>query len=95
MRWCWCLLAHLRRERRSAPALPWALIAASISKQDQDVEPLAVAKAAGRGGGARKPGLVICGKQAIDDDSNQTGQMLAALLGWAQGTFASGVELAG
>jgi len=38
---------------------------------------------------AEKPGLVILGKQAIDDDSNQTGQMLAALLGWAQGTFAS------
>ena len=39
------------------------------------------------------PGLVICGKQAIDDDSNQTGQMLSALLGWAQATFASGIEL--
>ncbi|RVD10746.1 electron transfer flavoprotein subunit beta/FixA family protein, partial [Mesorhizobium sp. M2A.F.Ca.ET.029.05.1.1] len=44
---------------------------------------------------AEKPGLVILGKQAIDDDSNQTGQMLAALLGWSQGTFASKVELAG
>ena len=42
-----------------------------------------------------QPGLVLCGKQAIDDDSNQTGQMLSALLGWAQATFASGVELAG
>jgi electron transfer flavoprotein beta subunit len=41
-----------------------------------------------------QPGLVLCGKQAIDDDSNQTGQMLSALLGWAQATFASGVELA-
>ena len=41
------------------------------------------------------PGLVILGKQAIDDDSNQTGQMLAALLGWAQGTFASKVEVDG
>jgi electron transfer flavoprotein beta subunit len=44
---------------------------------------------------AEKPGLVILGKQAIDDDSNQTGQMLAALLGWSQGTFASKIELAG
>jgi electron transfer flavoprotein beta subunit len=42
-----------------------------------------------------QPGLVILGKQAIDDDSNQVGQMLAALLGWPQGTFASKVELAG
>ncbi|MCF8710458.1 electron transfer flavoprotein subunit beta/FixA family protein, partial [Rhizorhapis sp. SPR117] len=42
-----------------------------------------------------QPGLVILGKQAIDDDSNQTGQMLAALLGWAQGTFASKVEIDG
>ena len=42
---------------------------------------------------AEKPGLVILGKQAIDDDANQTGQMLAALLDWAQGTFASKIEL--
>ena len=40
-----------------------------------------------------KPGLVILGKQAIDDDSNQTGQMLAALMGWAQATFASKLKL--
>jgi electron transfer flavoprotein beta subunit len=44
---------------------------------------------------AEKPGLVILGKQAIDDDSNQTGQMLAALLGWSQGTFASKLTLDG
>jgi len=44
---------------------------------------------------AEQPGLVILGKQAIDDDSNQTGQMLAALLGWAQGTFASKVVIDG
>jgi electron transfer flavoprotein beta subunit len=44
---------------------------------------------------AEKPGLVILGKQAIDDDSNQTGQMLAALLGWAQGTFASKISIDG
>src|SRR3982750_1834626 len=42
-----------------------------------------------------RTGLVILGKQAIDDDSNQTGQMLAALLGWSQGTFASKIEIAG
>jgi electron transfer flavoprotein beta subunit len=58
------------------------------------VEPLAVAKLLKGVVEAEKPGLVILGKQAIDDDCNQTGQMLAALLGWAQGTFASKLELA-
>jgi electron transfer flavoprotein beta subunit len=53
------------------------------------VEPLAVAKILKGIVEAEQPGLVILGKQAIDDDSNQTGQMLAALLGWSQGTFAS------
>lgn len=57
------------------------------------VEPLAVAKALKALVEKENPDLVIMGKQAIDDDSNQTGQMLAALLGWAQGTFASKVEL--
>lgn len=58
------------------------------------IEPLAVAKILKAIVEAEKPDLVIMGKQSIDDDSNQTGQMLAALLGWAQGTFASRVELA-
>lgn len=62
---------------------------------DTDVEPLAVAKILAGIAGEEQPGLVIMGKQAIDDDSNQTGQMLAALLGWGQGTFASKVEVAG
>ena len=57
------------------------------------VEPLAVAKALKALVDKEKPDLVIMGKQSIDDDSNQTGQMLAALLGWPQGTFASKVEL--
>ena len=60
---------------------------------DQEIEPLAVAKLLKSVVKKEGPGLVICGKQAIDDDSNQTGQMLSALLGWAQATFASGVEL--
>jgi electron transfer flavoprotein beta subunit len=60
-----------------------------LVKADGVVEPLAVAKILKAIVDAEKPGLVILGKQAIDDDSNQTGQMLAALLGWAQGTFAS------
>ncbi len=62
-------------------------------KVDTPVEPLAVAKILKKVAEDEKPGLVILGKQAIDDDSNQTGQMLAALLGWPQGTFASKVVL--
>jgi electron transfer flavoprotein beta subunit len=58
---------------------------------DTPVEPLAVAKLLRAVVEQEKPDLVVLGKQAIDDDSNQTGQMLAALLGWAQGTFASKV----
>jgi electron transfer flavoprotein beta subunit len=60
-----------------------------LVKADGAVEPLAVAKILRAIVEAEKPGLVILGKQAIDDDNNQTGQMLAALLGWSQGTFAS------
>ena len=59
------------------------------------IEPLAVAKILKAVVAAEQPGLVIMGKQAIDDDCNQTGQMLAALLGWPQGTFASKVTLNG
>ena len=65
-----------------------------LVKADGDVEPLAVAKILKAIVEAEKPGLVILGKQAIDDDSNQTGQMLAALLGWSQATFASKITLA-
>src|SRR5580700_1463174 len=66
-----------------------------LVKVDQTVEPLAVAKILKGIVEAEKPGLVILGKQAIDDDSNQTGQMLAALLGWPQGTFASKLTVDG
>ena len=59
------------------------------------VEPLAVAKTLKAIIDKESPDLVIMGKQSIDDDSNQTGQMLAALLGWAQGTFASNLEVTG
>lgn len=68
---------------------------AILVQTDETVEPLAVAKILAKIAAEEQPGLVILGKQAIDDDSNQTGQMLAALLGWAQGTFASKVELDG
>ena len=66
-----------------------------LVKAEGTVEPLAVAKILKAVVDAEKPGLVILGKQAIDDDSNQTGQMLAALLGWAQGTFASKLAIEG
>ena len=66
-----------------------------LVKTDGIVEPLAVAKILKGVVDAEKPGLVILGKQAIDDDANQTGQMLAALLGWAQATFASKIEIDG
>ena len=60
-----------------------------VETTDTPIEPLAVAKILKGIVEAEKPDLVILGKQAIDDDCNQTGQMLAALLGWPQGTFAS------
>jgi electron transfer flavoprotein beta subunit len=60
-----------------------------------DTEPLAIAKILKAVIAKEEPGLVVMGKQSIDDDSNQTGQMLATLLGWPQATFASGVELNG
>ncbi|MCR9139592.1 MAG: electron transfer flavoprotein subunit beta/FixA family protein [Alphaproteobacteria bacterium] len=64
-----------------------------LVQTDDLVEPLAVAKILKAIVDEESPELVIVGKQAIDDDANQTGQMLAALLGWSQGTFASDVEL--
>jgi len=66
-----------------------------LVKVEGNVEPLAVAKILKAVADEEKPGLVILGKQAIDDDSNQTGQMLAALLGWSQATFASKLEVDG
>ena len=66
-----------------------------LVKTEAGIEPLAVAKILKGIVEAENPGLVILGKQAIDDDCNQTGQMLAALLGWPQGTFASKVTLDG
>jgi electron transfer flavoprotein beta subunit len=62
---------------------------------DAELQPLAVAKLLKAVADKEQPGLIIVGKQAIDDDSNQTGQMLAALLGWSQGTFASKLAING
>ena len=64
-------------------------------ESSHDIEPLAVAKLLKAVVQLENPGLVLVGKQAIDDDCNQTGQMLAALLGWAQGTFVSALDVVG
>jgi electron transfer flavoprotein beta subunit len=66
-----------------------------LVKSAEAVEPLGVAKILKAVADAEQPGLIILGKQAIDDDCNQTGQMLAALLGWSQGTFASKIVIEG
>jgi electron transfer flavoprotein beta subunit len=72
-----------------------AILIEAASDVHQDIEPLAVAKLLKAVIDEEKPGLVLCGKQAIDNDMNATGQMLAALLGWSQATFASKLEIAG
>ena len=64
-----------------------------LVQTDEELQPLAVAKLLKALVEKEKPALIIVGKQAIDDDSNQTGQMLAALLNWSQGTFASKIDL--
>jgi electron transfer flavoprotein beta subunit len=72
-----------------------AILVIAAEDVNQDIEPLAVAKILKAVADAEGPGLVIAGKQAIDNDMNATGQMLAALLGWPQATFASVVEIEG
>ncbi len=68
---------------------------AILVQTDQEVQPLAVAKVFKALCEKEKPGLVILGKQAIDDDNNQSGQMLSALLGWPQAAFISKIEISG
>ena len=82
-----------KAEETLRTALAMGADRAVLVETEDAVEPLAVAKILKGVTEAEQPGLVIVGKQAIDDDSNQTGQMLSALLGWAQGTFASKIEL--
>ncbi len=72
-----------------------AILVVAADDVHQDIEPLAVAKILKAVVEAEQPGLVIAGKQAIDNDMNATGQMLAALLGWGQATFANSIEIAG
>ena len=82
-----CGVAHARK-----PCAPRMAIGADrgiLVETDAELQPLAVAKLLKALADKEQPQLVILGKQAIDDDCNQTGQMLAALLGWPQATFAS------
>ncbi|MBN2630229.1 MAG: electron transfer flavoprotein subunit beta/FixA family protein [Rhodobacteraceae bacterium] len=72
-----------------------AILIEAADTVQTDIEPLAVAKLLAAVVREEAPGLVLCGKQAIDNDMNATGQMLSALLGWSQGTFASALEVAG
>lgn len=72
-----------------------AILVEAAETVDTDIEPLAVAKILKAIVDEEQPGLVLCGKQAIDNDMNATGQMLAALMGWSQATFASELEIAG
>ena len=82
-----------KAEETLRTALAMGADRAILVETDELVEPLAVAKIVKGVAEAEQPGLVIVGKQAIDDDSNQTGQMLSAVLGWPQATFASKVEI--
>jgi len=72
-----------------------AILIVAADDVHQDIEPLAVAKLLKAVVDEEQPGMVICGKQAIDNDMNATGQMLSALLGWSQATFASKIEIEG
>jgi electron transfer flavoprotein beta subunit len=87
-----CGVAQCQETLRTAMAI--GADRAILVETDAELQPLAVAKLLKALVDKEKPDLVICGKQAIDDDANQTGQMLAALTGWPQGTFASKVKKA-
>ena len=72
-----------------------AILVVAADDVHTDIEPLTVAKILAKIVEDERPRIVLCGKQAIDNDMNATGQMLSAILGWSQGTFASGLELEG
>ena len=87
-----CGLAACQETLRAAMAI--GADRGILVETDVELQPLAVAKLLKALCGKEAPQVVICGKQAIDDDSNQTGQMLAALMGWPQATFASKLVIA-
>jgi electron transfer flavoprotein beta subunit len=86
-------LGEARAQETLRTALAMGADRAILVETGVELQPLAVAKLLRAIVAKEEPQLVVLGKQAIDDDSNQTGQMLAALLGWAQGTFVSKLEL--
>jgi len=88
-----CGVAACQETLRTALAL--GADRAVLVETDAELQPLAVAKLIRAVAGKEQPQLIFCGKQAIDDDANQTGQMAAALLGWAQATFASKLAVSG
>jgi electron transfer flavoprotein beta subunit len=88
-----CGVTQCQETLRSAMAI--GADRAVLVETNEELQPLAVAKLLKAVAEKESPNLIILGKQAIDDDANQTGQMLAALLGWSQATFASKVEIAG
>lgn len=88
-----CGTSQVQETLRTALAL--GADRAILVQSDEDLQPLAIAKLLKRVIDREKPGLIICGKQAIDDDSNQTGQMLAALAELPQATFASKIQIHG
>ncbi|HYG28823.1 MAG TPA: electron transfer flavoprotein subunit beta/FixA family protein [Allosphingosinicella sp.] len=88
-------IGPIKAQETLRTALAMGADRAILVQTDAEVEPLAVAKILAKIAEEEQPGMVVLGKQAIDDDSNQTGQMLAAMLGWGQGTFASKVEVSG
>jgi electron transfer flavoprotein beta subunit len=89
----WCGATACQERLRTALAI--GADRAILVESTEELQPLAVAKLLKAVCAKESPGLVILGKQAIDDDSNQTGQMLAALLGWPQATFASKLKISG
>ena len=89
-----CSIGPAKAQETLRTALAMGADRAILVTSEEEVEPLAVAKILKGVVDEEQPRLVILGKQAIDDDSNQVGQMLAALLGWPQGTFASKIEVA-
>src|SRR4029079_16984518 len=90
-----CPMGPAKAQETLRPALAMGADRAILVQTDDEVEPLGVAKIIAKIAGEEQPQMIILGKQAIDDDNNATGQMLAALLGWPQGTFASKVDPSG
>lgn len=87
-----CSIGPISSQETLRTGLAMGANRAILVETDEQLEPLSVAKALKALVGKENPGLVIVGKQAIDGDNNQTGQMLAALLGWSQGTFVSRID---